>query len=55
MFLIFESKLSMTTIAWLVLVNTCHVSKEKCKASLNNVICNEDNLQVDYLKNVHTN
>ncbi len=36
-------------------VNTCHVNKEKCKASVDNVICNKDNLQVDYLKNVNTN
>jgi len=37
------------------LVNTCHVRQEKCKASLDNVICNKDNLQVECLKNVHTN
>jgi len=30
------------------LVNTYHVSEKKCKASLDNVICNEYNLQVDH-------
>jgi hypothetical protein len=57
MSLIVESKSLMTTIGQFVLLLTpaIYVSKEKCKANLENLICNEDNLQVDYLNNVHIN